>query len=164
MYFKDDLSFSKDVFSIIKPYIEKDTNSMIIDVEGAGDALKQLDINAGIDYMLVSNKGIRGLASRVQAGKSWRTFTVRARKQSGAKTEYEKRIDAINEGYIYPYYTMQAYADNDKIEYAICKTDDLYRLIQSCPNKVKKRSTTNAEFLVVNWSDLNCKIKTLSKV
>lgn len=161
MSFEKDLATSKLIFEKIKPYIEKDTKSKIYAVEGEDNALKTLDIYAGIDYLLVSKKGIRGLASRIQAGNSYQTFTVRAEKASGAKTEFEKRVDALSEDYLYPYYTMQAYYQSDKIEYAICRTKDLYRFILNNEDKVKKNRTTNAEFYIVNWYFVPCYKKVL---
>jgi hypothetical protein len=49
----------------------------------------------------------------VQWGNARNTFTIRYKRASGAKTEYQKRSEAIlnNKGYLYPYLTIQAYLD-----------------------------------------------------
>jgi hypothetical protein len=81
-------------------------------VTSAGFA-KQLDVLAGVDaWQVVDESGMRPLASRVQAG--WgriNTFTIRWSLPSGARTEIDKRIDAIRDGYLYPAVTVQAYLD-----------------------------------------------------
>lgn len=157
--FKEDLEKSQNYFRAIKPVLESDTNSKILEVEGQNNALKTLDLYAGIDYLLVDDKGVRGLASRIQEGPCYRTFTIRVCKKSGAKTEFEKRIDAFADNYIYPYYTLQAYVDKDKIVYAVCKTTDLYKFILDNPEKVQVRTTTNAAFFVVKWADVPCTVR-----
>lgn len=162
--FKDDLQKSQKYFRSIKPILEAETNSKIVEVEGQNNALKSLDLYAGIDYLLIDDKGVRGIASRIQEGPCYRTFTIRVSKKSGAKTEFEKRIDAFADNYIYPYYTLQAYADNDKIIYAVCRTTDLYKFVFENPEKVQVRTTTNASFFVVNWSDIPCSVKMLVRV
>jgi hypothetical protein len=47
--------------------------------------------------------------SRIQTGVNYKTFTIRNKRKSGARTEYEKRKIAIEKGYLYPYLTVQAY-------------------------------------------------------
>lgn len=65
---------------------------------------------------------------RVQWGINYKTFTIRYRRASGAVTEYAKRLAAIrgNDGALYPYLTIQAYADKREqghlLSYAIVKT------------------------------------------
>ena len=74
-----------------------------------GELAQVLDMRCGIDYLLVTADGVRGIASRIQHGHCWRTFTVRASKTNGATTEYEKRSVALLHDFIYPYWTVQAY-------------------------------------------------------
>ena len=59
--------------------------------------------------------GLRGITSRVQWWKDYQTFTVRIERPNGALTEYTKRLTTIkrvNEGFLYPYWTIQAYLDS----------------------------------------------------
>jgi hypothetical protein len=72
---------------------------------------KDLDALAGIDaWQILRPFGMRGLASRVQyTDQPWRTFTIRASLASGYETELHKRLRAIQHGYLYPHFTVQAY-------------------------------------------------------
>ena len=82
---------------------------------------KELDTLAGIDAWLIrrGKASICGVASRVQWGRAWNTFTIRISRPSGASTEYEKRLRAIDNrdhGFLYPHYTIQGYIEDPKGE------------------------------------------------
>lgn len=123
-----------------------------------------IDMYGGIDLILKSKTGLRGVASRVQPSnprypnKNWRTFTVRYSRDSGAETEFKKRSNAIKNGCLYPCYTLQAYLDENEelLGYAICRTKDLFNLIEK--SLYEKKHTHDdqigqAEFLAVSWDD-----------
>lgn len=119
---------------------------------------KLLDTLSGIDVWHINNlRGIRGVALRIQTGdKNWHTFTVRNKRKSGAKTEYEKRKYAIQNGYLYPYLSIQAYiSKNDKLlSFAIAKTEDIMSMIEQGFYKNKKTGKEQigqAEFFVIDW-------------
>lgn len=152
--FEQDLKETQKNFNLIRADVEQVLKSNILDVEGQGNLELMLDRYAGIDYIAMSKYGLRGVASRIQKGKSWRTFTIRESKASGNKTEKEKRQFAIDKDFIYPYYTIQAYVEQDKIEYAICRTKELYKFIDDNPQKIRRNKTTNAIFVIVNWRDI----------
>ena len=79
---------------------------------------KLLDTLAGIDVWYINRlNGMRGIASRIQTGVNYKTFTVRNKRKSGAKTEYEKRKIAIEKGYLYP----NAHITSDIAQYALSK-------------------------------------------
>ena len=124
--------------------------------ESNNNVLLLFDRYSGIDYLRKNNVGLQGIASRVQFGKNWDTFTVRVKRITGAKTEYEKRKEQINKGYIYPYYTLQAYFDNRKdlnlLSICIIKTIDLYNEIENNEN-VKTRISDNV-FKFISWYDI----------
>jgi hypothetical protein len=141
----------------ILPYtfisIEKDTSV---------EALRMLDIEAGLDVLVnLHDEGVvRGMASRIQPDyKNWKTFTVRKERSSGARTEYEKKRAALNNDGLHPFYTMQAYTINGKLEgMAICHTKELFRLIHiGCCTELPtgKDQIGQAWFYIVNWSDFN---------
>jgi hypothetical protein len=116
---------------------------------------------AGIDAWHISTvKGIRGLASRIQVGdKDWRTFTIRDKRSSGTKTEYEKRKYAIENNYLYPYLTMQAYItkDNKIISFAVARTVDIIEMIDkgmAYIDHTKKEQKGQASFHVIKWEDV----------
>jgi len=122
-----------------------------------GEIGKALDIFAGIDLISIFGGNIRGIASRVQWGTDWRTFTVRYRRRSGKETEYEKRTRQIEDGALYPYLTMQSYfdnrTDNNLLSIAVCRTMDLYKFIIENPELCIKRESDNI-FYVIKWVDM----------
>lgn len=132
-------------------------------IEGAtiDHIAKLLDTLAGIDVWHVDKvRGIRGIALRIQTIKSpykpYNTFTVRNKRQSGAKTEYEKRKYAIENGYLYPYLTVQAYVnEQDKlISFAVSKTVDVMDMISKGlfeSNHTGAAQIGQAEFFVIDW-------------
>lgn len=121
---------------------------------------KLLDTLSGIDLWHINLNGMRGVALRIQTGdKNWHTFTIRNKRQSGAKTEYEKRKYAIDNNYLYPYLTVQAYItkDNKLLSFAVAKTTDIIAMIDA--GKCRKQHTGKeqigqAEFFVVDWYDM----------
>lgn len=145
---------------IVMPTVLGGTRAQWYSTE-AGDnpLLRRLDMSAGIDLFIENSDGhISGVSSRIQVigtGKPYDTFTVRAERDSGAKTEYEKRLQAIQHGYLYPRLMMQAYITNwrgELISAAVANTEDVIRFIEA--GNADTRRTTNAEFYVVPWSDL----------
>ena len=96
--------------------------------------LKKLDTKCGIDWILENNDNLITVASRIQIGDiNWNSFTIRKIRCSGGKTEYEKRINAIKNNYLYPLYTCQCYF-NDKYDFlggAIMRTKDLYKSLEN---------------------------------
>jgi hypothetical protein len=122
---------------------------------------KLLDTLSGIDAWHIDKmKGIRGIALRIQTSDiNYHTFTIRKKRNSGTKTEYEKRKYAIENGFLYPYFTVQAYVDkNNRLKaYAIAKTEDIITMIDlgfyKC-NKTGKSQIGQSEFFIVDWKDM----------
>lgn len=134
-----------------------DTEFISIEEHTSSYSQKILDMLAGIDVWVIHKNpsGVRGLASRIQYGKNWQTFTVRKQRESGASTEYEKRKHAMSNDYIYPYFTLQAYIKDDEIEgMAICFTHALYKIIEQGLCETRKTGDSQigqAIFYVVHW-------------
>lgn len=110
--------FQEIVWPVISPHIGGGT---LVPVEAVSpdNFASELDVLAGIDaWQIVENSlGMRGIASRVQWGSNYKSFSVRYSTPSGAETEYQKRLRAIhqpNEGYIYPHVTVQAFLDRKR--------------------------------------------------
>ena len=101
--------------------------------------LKKLDTKCGIDWIVENKEHIITVASRVQFGKNWGSFTIREERHTGSKTEYEKRTDAIKHGYLYPLYTCQCYFKEDYtfLGGAIMRTVDLYKSLDNGYSKNK---------------------------
>lgn len=145
--------------------IEKSEKDILIKCNTSIDIqnpiLKLFDTKSGIDYIRENNDGLQGIASRVQWGKSWESFTIRYARHTGTETEFEKRKRQIKDGYLYPAFTLQAYfdnrADNNLLSIAVIKTIDLYKFTDEYPELVKYRNSDN-KFAVIYWRDLknNC--------
>lgn len=144
--------FRGDVTEVLKGSIE------IVECITADNMARVLDTLGGIDAWHIRKEvGIRGIALRVQTSPfSFRTFTIRKSRESGAKTEYEKRKLAIEKNYLYPYLTFQAYVkhSNEPIEWAIAKTEDIIKMIDNGKCTVRHTNPDKigqAEFYVVSW-------------
>lgn len=98
---------------------------------------RELDILAGIDFwQAMRDRGyMRGIAARVQATPrgAFDTFTIREHRDSGARTEFEKRLGSIRQrevGALYPALTVQGYVaswdEGPLLSAAVCRTIDLY--------------------------------------
>ena len=120
---------------------------------------KSLDQKSGIDAWYIENEnGIRGISSRIQWGKDWKTFTVRMKTIYGGRTEYEKLTNAIENEWLYPYWFCQAYLTMNKrlLNVGLCKTTDLIEYMQE--NKIrlegqvkKANSGRRNPFCYISW-------------
>jgi hypothetical protein len=123
-----------------------------------------LDNCSGIDafQMLPSGNMLRGVASRIQYGRLYPTFTLRYKRSNGAATEFEKRLYAIRhvaQGYIYPHLTIQAYMSKPNgqlLAVAVTETSSLYLYAQRYrqdPSRVyeQRNPSDGNSFLVVPW-------------
>lgn len=159
---QDSMWSERTLNQVVWPAIKKAVGGILISVEGdTSNIAKQIDIISGIDAIIKSEQGIKSVASRVQRcspSKPWNTFTIRATRNTGAKTEWEKRCNSIqNNDSIYPMLTMQSYVSclNDSFESAaIIKTIDLYEYAIAERERLKTKRTSNALFYVVEWSSL----------
>jgi hypothetical protein len=134
-------------------------------VEGGSDPLHfDLDVRAGIDGLQRGAYALRGLASRVQWGKDYQTFTVRLARPNGSTTEFEKRQEVLNhldQGYLYPFWTIQAYVSRPGgrlYSVGVAKTVELYRYIaqraQEGPPLQQQHAGKGGEtFLIIPWEE-----------
>ena len=129
-----------DFIRVVWPAIKsKCGGGELIPVETVTDSkfTKLLDIKAGIDaWQAHQEKGIRGIASRVQWGCKFKSFTQRALLPSGVETEIHKRLRTFRNknGYLFPYLTIHAYLcaprrEGELIYICVVKTEDLYQYI-----------------------------------
>ncbi len=140
-------------------------NGEIIPIEhSASIAFKWLDRYCGVDWLMKTNDNhVLGIAARIQLTEPayyhdpHDTFTIRYSTVYGGKTEYEKRLEAINKGYFYPYYTLQAYLKKENplhvLSAALIKTKDLYDFVTTHSYKVTEDRRDNT-FKVARWSDI----------
>jgi hypothetical protein len=135
-------------------------------VEGSQEEIcLMLDRTCGIDYFQIYPKTglIWGIGSRFQKtyGKPFNTFTVRRSRESGAETEFIKRLYAIKHNCIYPQLTMQGYYSDktgEILSLAIAKTKDIMQYILDNKQNIKVQYTHEdkigqASFFIVNWQD-----------
>lgn len=131
---------------------------------------KDLDMYAGIDaWHIDKNKGIQGIASRIQfINHPWNSFTIRKSRTSGAKTEYEKRVYAIETGdWLYPTITIQAYitsrTNGELLSVGIAKTNDIFKAIE-CGNCIEKPNPADGNmFYAVFWKDISDSVNVWKK-
>ncbi|KKM17714.1 hypothetical protein LCGC14_1673020 [marine sediment metagenome] len=163
--------FLETVYPKIKDWFG-DGELIPVELVTKSDMAKKLDMYAGIDnWYIVTDKGIRGLSSRVQYDKDWGTFTVRRQRLPlGTRTEYAKLLHAIENDYLYPYWTFQSYLNKrekdldygerkDLLNAAMCKTKDLISYIKSGERgkdfDIREVTTRGAaNFFTVWWGDL----------
>lgn len=150
------LDFRERVWPIVSRYLG---GGDLIPVEAVTDSLfaKLLDSQAGIDgWQLVGSGGIRGIASRIQWGATcWRSWTIRTRTTSGARTEYDKLVDADGT-LLRPAYHVQAYLDQrgGAVLAAGCiRTNDLIRLLLAGRHGPERRNPTDGTYFVPVWWD-----------
>ena len=140
-----DLQFSLAQVEKARPIIKKLMGGgEIKPVEGRDDEIcLMLDQNCGTDYFQIFGNGhkldgvVWGVGSRFQkvchGCKPFDTFTIRKERESGAKTEFEKRKLAIERNGIYPYLTMHGYYDESNgeiLSLAIARTKDIWQCIE----------------------------------
>jgi hypothetical protein len=153
-----------DFDKLIRPVAEVKLDGRFDLVENMADEMKRaLDIEAGVDLWLVQNAGgIRGVASRVQRGKNWRTFTIRKERRTGVETEYAKRREALENELLYPALTLHGYVTSDGVAllgFGVAQTRDLIAMIEQHQyDDVKMtredRNDGIATFYVISWDNV----------
>jgi len=160
----------RDFRRVAAPVLERWSDGRNVSVEAVtdGEMAEELDQTAGVDSWNVKHDDtIRGVASRVQYIKKSNldgppdTFTVRKSVPSGAKTEFQKRLEAIRKDALYPAWTVQAYLDRpggELLEIGRVKTRDLIEHINDGSEsngdyRVNDRPG-KASFYIVEWSRL----------
>ena len=122
-----------------------------------------LDVLAGVDSWRVVGGGVQGIASRVQYGHVYRTFTVRESRPSGADTELAKRVRAIlnpKEHYLFPAFTVQAYVERRRtgqlLYVCMVRTEELFRFILDSSDSLTRRrnAADGSVFIVVECDRL----------
>lgn len=110
------------------------------------DRYAQFDMTAGLDSCVVEEMGLRGVGFRyLTKYGDCSTMTIRYKLPSNNPTEFDKRKFALlnlEEGYIYPYWTVTAYIDNSTdrnfICYYVTKTKDLIEYAERFLSQLSK--------------------------
>ncbi|HEU5381856.1 MAG TPA: hypothetical protein VFV38_41070 [Ktedonobacteraceae bacterium] len=156
--------FVRIVWPLVRDQCRELRGSTLRMVEGLpqNPIADDLDIDAGIDAYQRTPWGLRGMSSRVQWWKNYQTFTVRSQRSNGSRTEYGKRLATIkhlNEGFLYPYWTIQAYLERPGgtlLSVAVARTVELYGYIEQRkqsgrPCRERRAGSGGEWFLCVEW-------------
>ena len=148
----------------VLPVLNKNYSNMkFVEVEGNvnNEIADDFDRYAGIDiYRVRPEVGeMIGIASRIQRGRVWRSFTVRKERKSGSLTEFEKRRQAIKKKSLYPLLTMQAYIEerNRNVVIGLVRTEDLIDFIEKYNPETKETGAGKigqASFYTCYWDAL----------
>lgn len=111
-----------------------------------------LDTLAGVDLWYVANREVYPVASRVQYGRAWNTFTIRYSRRSGVATEYQKRVTSILSGSLYPRITIQAYIQGGQLlAAAAVDTEHLIHKATEHLHQIRVNGADGASFIYVSW-------------
>ncbi len=156
-----ELEWLKGEFTQMEVSVDKDFKKLAHD----------FDSLSGIDIWQVENKsGIIGIANRIQwTDKNWASFTIRAKRESGYETEYQKRVRALksNGKYIYPYITIQSYIEEPRREGKLISmgmgfTKDIIIMIKKGKYKIRINPIDKTEFYAVFWKEMEeCSFKVI---
>ena len=162
MSYQTDLSDSNRAFEqVVYPAIRRHIGGgKLISVECILDSnlAMLLDRCAGIDYLQITADGyIRGLSSRIQFGRDYRTFTIRARRSTAHRTEYEKMQYVAahrGRGFMFSGLTIQSYVSSrgngHLLSSAMAYTEDIYRFIETHELTVRQAPDGN-KFYCLPW-------------
>jgi len=163
----------------VAPVLEDWADSRSVSVEAVTDSemAEELDQTAGVDSWNIKQDDIvRGVASRIQYLNRLPfdtppdTFTIRKQRQSGARTEFDKRLYAIRRDGLYPHWTTQAYLDKPRgelLSVGRIKTKNLIEYIKDGSEPANDyniiRPPDEASFFSVRWwrlDDLGIGVRT----
>jgi len=156
--FKQNFDEAKKHFLLIRHRVETILDGFLVSVENSSRVVNKLLDRAGIDALLTCRTGgLQGVALRIQKNCNYRSFTIRKERASGAITEYEKYLRALQNGHIAPTFTVQAYVDtkNDIVlSGGVARTADIYDYLEKHPEEIEMKKTASyniglAKFLPV---------------
>ena len=151
----------EDFCRFVQKPLERVLGGRVVQTEGTDETGLLLDCRAGIDALLLHpDYGVFGIALRIQYDKNYETFTVRKKRESYHKTEFDKNKLAHMQHGITPKFTVQAYIDraNQKLlGGAVALTEDLILCIENglCETRHTGRDQIGqASFYAIDWRTL----------
>ena len=173
LYKNDSVKSANQFHSIVKPKLEellKSEINIIEEYEEDNSSMyrvsKELDMYSGVDGWRFDkvNQRHQYIASRIQiikkGFKPFNTFSIRASRQN-SKTEYEKRIYAIENDWLYPQLTIQTYLDDTESEIlslGIVYTKELFLYAKNNFDYLMSRAIKNKDnsssFITITFSEL----------
>jgi len=137
-------------------FVDRLGGGELVPVESVTDSYfaEVLDIQAGIDgWQLVAVGGIRGIASRVQVGTCWESWTIRSKTRGGGRTEIDKLLE-IDSTLLRPSLHIQAYTlsyQQPPTAAACIRTADLIRLLLAKDESDEKINPVDGNRFVPVW-------------
>lgn len=135
-----------------------------VETNATTNLVRDFDTLAGIDawHMHDAVGAMRSIASRVQWGRNWRTFTIRVSRPTGGKTEFAKRLFALDnpdQGWLFPVLTIQAYVAEPAgqgrlLGAAIVRTRELFEFARQHPRTHRHAGNGGEGFLHYRWAEL----------
>ncbi len=152
---------AEDFTLIVWPAIRDewfDGGQLVKTEDGSSVLADMFDQDAGIDAVVRDRNGIRTVAIRVQKDRAFDSFTIRAVRHTGVRTEREKRLAAMHSDHEMPALTLQAYVTSHGgalVQAGIVRTRDLYDYIEAGGRveRLVNPQDGNA-FDVAWWADL----------
>lgn len=151
-HWTEDMDQAISDFDLIKPILERYGFTNIINLEAhLTNHHYELDIIYGCDILATLDGKEIGIASRIQRGYDYNSFSLRDKRHTGTKTEIDKRLDEIKRNDLKAIYTLQGFIENDVvIKMGLCKTVDLYDLFENKNGLFGYRYSDNA-FYYINF-------------
>lgn len=137
---------------------------VLMPMEGVADShfAREVDRLSGVDaWQLIESQGVmRSIASRVQFGRAYASFTIRETLASGRETELDKRLLALHErhrGWLLPALTVQGYVTGQSggtlLYAAVAYSEELYRHIDSGGDYDSRTNPDDGNTFIVLWVD-----------
>lgn len=106
-------------------------NCFVGTVESLGESFANLlDMNAGVDLYYKNDSNIYFIAQRISERPCTNRFILRYRTALGGKTEFEKRISAMEHNAIRPTWNMHTYIDGNQLTIGIVNSDKLFKYLK----------------------------------
>lgn len=121
--------------------------------------LLRIDREAGIDGFLINSTGMDSISTRVSSprpnGRAYENYTIRYKKDNGAKTEYQKLLEHYHNNQLRTKYTIQICYNSDGSWIAArILTDVLVEYIIEWFDSIDQIACDNAVMLVIPWLDI----------
>ena len=120
------------------------------------DLETRLDYDFGIDALIIIDGTIYPVASRVQSGTNYETFSLRRSRPSGTTTEISKLTQAQRIQAPMPTYHVQGFVDKDgqAATVAVIETIELLKYIDKHPDQWRT-APTGETFYYCKWRELD---------
>jgi hypothetical protein len=137
---------------------------VLVPMEGVAESVfaSKVDRLSGVDaWQIIEAKGVmRSIASRVQFGRAYASFTIRETLANGGETELGKRLLALHEkhrGWLLPALTVQGYVSSSRggalLYAAVAYSEELYKHIDAGGDHDCRTNPDDGNTFVVLWVD-----------